>query len=121
MRPEGKPRDYEAYLWDIHQSGMDILQLTQGLSFDTYTADRNLRRVVERNFEIVGEALNQARQYYPDQLTGISDVRDIVAFRNRLAHGYFAVDNGIVWGLIASSLPLLIAEVSVLLDEWHGN
>jgi uncharacterized protein with HEPN domain len=57
-----------------------------------------LRRAVEREFEIIGEALNQLNKI--DQNLPVSNKSLIVGMRNRVIHGYDKVDDEIVWGAI---------------------
>lgn len=73
-----------------------------------------LRRAVEREFEIIGEALNKLHQVSPD--IDISSKQKIVAMRNRVIHGYDKVDDEIVWGVILKHLPILKKEVTLLLS-----
>ena len=73
-----------------------------------------LRTAVERQFEIVGEALTQARAVEPDLVDGIGNARAIIGFRNQLIHGYALVDDEIVWGNI-ERLPGLVDDVARLL------
>lgn len=72
---------------------------------------------MERQFEVIGEALNQALRLYPDLANRISDCRRIVAFRNRLIHAYAFVSDEVVWGVLEANLPTLRREVQSLLDE----
>jgi len=76
-----------------------------------------LRAAVERKFEVIGEALSQAQRCSPQILGRISNDQQIIAFRNRLIHGYATVRNALVWDIIAAYLPGLHAEVVRLLDE----
>lgn len=76
-----------------------------------------LRLAVERSFEILGEALSRLESAEPEMLTGISDHRRIVGFCNWLAHGYDAIEHAIVWEIIETFVPVLMAEVEVLLGE----
>lgn len=86
-------------------------------TLDDYNSDPMLRSAVERQFEIIGEALNKALKY--DQLLSnkISGARRIIAFRNQLIHGYESIANDIVWGIIETNLPILHREVESLLNE----
>ena len=103
------------YLYDIKQAAGLIAEFTHGKQFDDYQADAMLRSAVERQFEIIGEALNQLVQQEPEMLSEISDARRIIAFRNRLIHGYASISSEIVWGVVETGLPLLIEEVEQLL------
>ena len=74
-----------------------------------------LRRAVERNIGIIGEATNKIDKEYPD--IQISNVRAIVATRNRVIHDYAAVTDDVIWKIIINDLPKLKTEVEKLLKE----
>jgi uncharacterized protein with HEPN domain len=74
-----------------------------------------LRAAVERQFEIIGEALRRLLMEDPPTAAGIHEHARIIAFRNILAHGYADIDDRIVWGIVESNLPSLLAEVDSLL------
>lgn len=73
-----------------------------------------LRRAVEREFEIMGEALNRLDRLDQSTAARISGLRDIVDFRNRTIHGYDTVDDVVIWGVIEKRLPSLIKEVAAV-------
>ena len=66
-----------------------------------------LRSAVERQFEIIGEALAQVLRLDPSLRSRISDAGRIIAFRNRLIHGYSSVADDVVWGILEANLPSL--------------
>jgi uncharacterized protein with HEPN domain len=70
-----------------------------------------------RKFEIIGEALNRLSRENPTVLDKIREHRNIVSFRNILAHGYNSIDNRIVWGIIGEDLGKLLEDVKRLLAE----
>ena len=111
------PLEVRKYLFDIAQACDLLTQFTAGKTFTDYSADALLRSAVERQFEVVGEALNQALHVYPDLANRVSDCRRIVAFRNRLIHGYAFVSDEVVWGVVETNLPTVCREVQSLLDE----
>ncbi len=74
-----------------------------------------LRSAVERQFEIVGEALNQLAKLAPDLAAQIPDLPRIVAFRNILIHAYAVVDNAIVWRAVQENVPELLSVLERLL------
>ena len=76
-----------------------------------------LRAAVERQFEIIGEALAQLAKGDPATATRITDYRRIIAFRNILIHGYAQVDDRLVWDIVASKLAVLRSDVQMLLQE----
>jgi uncharacterized protein with HEPN domain len=109
-------RDLRAYLWDIKQACEHVAAFTAGKTFADYSADVLLRSAVERQFEIIGEALNLAVRHDPNLEQRITDTRRIIAFRNRLIHGYATVADSVVWGIVEGSLPTLRAEIDRLLE-----
>ena len=111
------PREIRKYLFDISEACDNIIQFTSGKIFSDYQTDPMLRSAVERQFEIIGEALNQALQQMPILSEKISNTRQIISFRNRLIHGYASVSDEVVWGIIETQLPLLSREVKELLTK----
>jgi len=112
MRVEAKK-----YLHDIRQAAELIANFTAGKTLADYEGDALLRSAVERQFEIIGEALAQLARLDQAVAARITDHRRIIAFRNILIHGYAEIDNRIVWDIIESKLPMLRGEVSALLEE----
>ena len=110
-------RDPRAYLWDALQAAGLLEEFSHGKSFADYTADALLRSGVERQFEIIGEALNQLSKVAPDLASSIAELPRIVAFRNILIHGYAIVDDALVWQLLTDKLPALRDVLQTLLDK----
>jgi uncharacterized protein with HEPN domain len=77
-------------------------------------ADKMLWRAVEREFEIIGEAMSRIEKL--DLTIEISSKRQIISMRNRVIHGYDKIDNEIVWGTIVRHLPTLKLEIDNLLS-----
>tara|TARA_R110002012_G_scaffold173968_2_gene338757 strand:+ start:380 stop:694 length:315 start_codon:yes stop_codon:yes gene_type:complete len=84
-------------------------------SFTAYKSNKMLRRAVEREFEIIGEALNKLMKIDPD--IKISSTELIIGMRNRVIHGYDKIDDEIVWGAIVRHIPILKAEIQALLKS----
>ena len=101
---------------DVKDAAAFILQHARGLTADAYKGNRLVRQAVERNFEIIGEAINRIRQGDPAVASQITDADRIVAFRNVLIHGYHLIDDDEVWRVIGNSLPILLKEVEQLLS-----
>jgi uncharacterized protein with HEPN domain len=110
MRIESKK-----YLYDIAQAVARALDFVAGKSFAAYDADLMLRSAVERQLEIVGEALTQLARIDPTTAAHITEHRRIIAFRNILIHGYAEIDQRIVWGVLETKLPTLRREAESLL------
>lgn len=86
---------------------------TRPKRYDVYLSDVCLRRAVERNITIIGEAMNRLLRYAPD--IEITAARRIVDTRNYVIHGYDSVTDDIMWGIVMRHLPLLRGEVEKLL------
>jgi uncharacterized protein with HEPN domain len=107
------------YLLDI-QNSIDSINEYLGTerNFNTYESNKLLRRAVERELEIIGEAVNRILKV--DPAIDISDSRRIVNLRNLVIHAYDSVDNVIIWGIIDKDLPLLKNQVAELLKNKNG-
>jgi uncharacterized protein with HEPN domain len=103
-------------LEDVRQAAELILQFTAGKSFADYDGDALLRSAVERQFEIIGEAINRLSKIDGTIAAGLPDTPRIVAFRNILIHGYDVIDNHVVWDVVQQNLTPLHAQVVSLLS-----
>jgi uncharacterized protein with HEPN domain len=104
-------------LEDTRDAAGFVRLVTQGKSLEVYRADRLLRQAVERNFEIIGEAVSRLARTDPDVAARIGDHPQIIAFRNVLIHGYDLIDDAQVWQVITQDLPHLEQQVIDLLGE----
>jgi len=108
--------EVKKYLFDIMQSIYSIEDyLGETTDFHIYTSNKMMRRAVEREFEIIGEALNKVSKI--DNSLNISNKEMIIGMRNRVIHAYDSVDNEIVWGAIIRHLPKLKKEINQLLNS----
>ena len=73
------------------------------------------RKAIERNIEIIGEAVNRILKVQPD--IKIANARKIVDTRNRISHGYDSVSEDIIWTIVIKDLKNLKKEIIVLLPE----
>jgi uncharacterized protein with HEPN domain len=108
--------EIKKYLFDIRESINSIHEyLGAKRDFKVYMTDKMLRRAVEREFEIIGEAMSRIEKL--DSTIEISSKRQIISMRNRVIHGYDKIDNEIIWGTIIRHLPVLKIEIDNLLAE----
>ena len=105
------------WLFDILSSIDEIesYYLTTPKIFDVYQNDLRTKRAVERNIEIIGEAMSRILKV--DSTIKISNSRKIVDVRNRIIYGYDSVSDDVIWGIVISNLPILRVEVVTLLNE----
>ncbi len=87
-------RDPRAFLWDVQQAADAITEFTAGLDAVGYRTSPLIRSAVERQFEIIGEALNRLSKEAPTLADRVPNLRNIVGFRNVLIHGYAVIDDG---------------------------
>jgi uncharacterized protein with HEPN domain len=106
-----------AWRSDVCQAIDYITAFVRGRDFDAYLADTMFRSAVERQLEIVGEALTQFAREAPDLAARIGDLRPAIATRNAPIHGYRSLEHETIWLTIHENLPELRAQVAALLDE----
>ena len=105
------------YLYDIQKAAGLLDEFVAGKTFDDYQRDAMLRAAVEREFEIIGEAMTQLARVDEALAARISQHKRIIAFRNVLIHEYADVDDRLVWGVVEINLPTLIREIDALLED----
>ncbi len=110
MRIESKK-----YLYDIVQAAKQALEFIAGKTFADYSVNIMLRSAVERQLEIVGEALAQLARTDPATASQIGEYQRIIAFRNILIHGYAEIDHRIVWSVLEIKLPVVLRQANSLL------
>ncbi len=108
MRPETL-----ASLSDAKSAALEIREIGS----DAFQNSRIHALAVERLFKIVGEALVRIRESEPGLLALITDAHAIIGLRNVIAHGYDAVDPKRMKVAIGARIPVLIQEISSLLDR----
>jgi uncharacterized protein with HEPN domain len=104
-------------LEDIRQAVTNIFEFTSGKTLDDFANDTLLHSGVERQFEIIGEALNRLSRINPDLTSKIRHYQRIISFRNVLIHGYDIVEDPIVWDVVVKDLPTLYEQARKLLGE----
>jgi uncharacterized protein with HEPN domain len=105
-----------AFLWDVNEAASLICEFVVGHNFETFSASVLVQSAVERQFEVIGEALKQISKVAPDIASKIPDCGQIIAFRNILIHGYAVLDKAVVRKVIHQHLPALEKTVQHLLD-----
>lgn len=111
------PHSAEKLLQDILDAADAISAFTTGKTLDVYRSDRMLRSAVERQFEIIGEALRRLAALHPDLAAEIPEHQRIIAFRNIIAHGYEVLEATMVWQAVRDKLPVLRDCAAVILKR----
>ena len=111
------PHDPEKYLYDVRSSCEFLLQFTAGRTVGDYEQDRAFRSAVERELQIIGEAVMQLHGVAPHLAARLSDCQKIIGFRHVLVHGYDSLQPATVWDVVEVKLAVLLREVQSLLAE----
>jgi uncharacterized protein with HEPN domain len=109
--------EIKSCLYDILNAinEIDSFFIDTKFAFEIYQNDLRTKRAIERNIEIIGEAVN--RILIKDDLFELSNARKIVDTRNRIIHGYDSVSDEIMWSIVTSHLPILKREAENFLGE----
>ena len=94
-----------------------LLELTRGENVARYKTDRAFRGAVERELQIIGEAMLQLKALNPQLAARFTEHEQIIGFRHVLVHGYFDLDADLVWLVIAVKLPVLQSELESAIQE----
>lgn len=104
-------RDPGVYLEDIQYNAAAAIRFAAGYSREQYLADEKTRAAVERTLEICGEALKKLENLAPEIAGNIPHSREIIGFRNILAHGYADIDHAKVYSVVKNDAPTLLSAV----------
>lgn len=108
--------EVKAWLFDIQAAIEEITDfLPEERDFNLFLRDLKTKRAIERNIEIIGEAVK--RILSANTTIAISHSRKIVDTRNRIIHGYDTVSDEIIWAIVVRDIPLLEQEVKTLLNN----
>jgi uncharacterized protein with HEPN domain len=105
-------------LFDIQASIFSIFDFSKDCqNFSDYDKNNLIKRGVEREFEIIGEAINRIMKI--DPAIEITNARKIVNLRNWVIHSYDNVDSIIIWTIVKRDLPVLQDEVKQLIQKYQ--
>ena len=111
-------KNVQIYLYDILRSINEIDEYTAtNRTYEYYCKTKILQRAIERNLEIIGEAMSRILKVEPN--FPIQDAKDIINTRNKIIHDYEHIDHTIIWGIIINYLPALKTEIEKLLSEYN--
>ena len=109
--------EIKVWLFDILNAitEIDSFFANSPKEFTKYQGDIKTKRAVERNIEIIGQAMN--RILNRNKNIKITNSRKIVDVRNRIIHGYDTISDEIIWGIIIRQLPVLKIEIERMINE----
>lgn len=101
------------YIEHMAQAVQDAISFTDGMDEDQFQHDRRTQQAVIMSLVILGEAATKVMDTYPEFVERHADIswHNMRGMRNRLAHGYFAIDLGLVWATVKSALPPLLSQL----------
>ena len=112
---EQGPREWRFYVNDMIEFGEKVLSYTERMDQAEFVANTLTYDATLRNLELIGEAAthipSEVREVYSE-----IQWRDIIATRNRLAHGYLGIDNDVIWDIIQNDVPKFLPALRKLLD-----
>jgi len=109
------PHEIKKYLFDIQQAIEQIETFLKDKTYEHFIVESILQSAVERQFEIIGEALYRIRKIDETYLSKIADAHKIIGFRNVISHGYDIIDSKIIWDAVKLNLPKLKNEINNLM------
>jgi uncharacterized protein with HEPN domain len=110
-------KEIKTWLYDILESITEIEGFFEDRpkKFEDYINDIRTKRAVERNIEIIGEAVNRILKR--DNAFQLENVQKIIGTRNRIAHGYDKISDDLIWSIVINHLPKLKDEIISKLND----
>ena len=106
----------QACLLDIKVCIDEIYEfLGERRDFIEYKSDLKTKKAVERNLEIIGEAMNRILKV--DKDFSIENAKNIIGTRNRIIHSYDNISDDVIWTIVVRELPLLKKQIDDLTEE----
>jgi len=105
------------FLYDIKLAIEEIESYfaSQPRTFNNYKNNSLLKRAIERNLEIIGEAINRILKEDPS--FPIENAKKIIGLRNQIIHGYDSISDENIWGIVTIHIPKLKAEIDTLINS----
>ena len=110
-------KEIKTWLYDILQSINEIESYYENKPkvYSDYVSDIKTKRAVERNLEIIGEAVNRILK--KDQSFELISSKKIIDTRNRIIHGYDKISDDLIWSIVINHIPKLKTEITGLLEN----
>ncbi len=111
------PPEISACLYDVLTAIEEVEIFIAKADYEVFLSNRLLQTALEREFEIIGEALNRILRFDEAYLSGIHDYMRIIGFRNVIAHGYDTIKYEILWDAATKKITRLKKDVTLLLGK----
>ncbi len=108
------------FLKDIENSLLKIFRYTDDIDFDRFMTNDMLKDAIERNFEIIGEAVKKLPAEFREKYPHIP-FRQVAGMRDKLIHDYFGIDYQIIWKTIKDKLPTFYSNIKDIIDDNKEN
>lgn len=107
------------WLYDVKIAIDEIESFFEGQERNLFKYKNSLilKRAVERNLEIIGEAINRIKQRDEEFLSNISEAKSIIGLRNHVIHAYDNISDESIWSILTNHLPKLKSEVNQLIEK----
>ncbi len=106
-----KIRKPDLYLNDIKEAIAKVKKYTKNMEYREFRKNSLVVDGVSRNFEIIGEAAGRLPKYVKDKNKNI-EWKQVIAFRNIIAHEYFGISYRIMWDIVKNEIPALSGEIN---------
>lgn len=109
--------EIKSWLYDVLQSIIEIESYfdEKPKKFEIYSKDTKTKRAVERNIEIIGEAINRILK--KDKNFKLENAQKIIGTRNRIVHGYDKISDDLIWSIVINHLAKLKIEIITKLEQ----
>ncbi|HNW13013.1 MAG TPA: DUF86 domain-containing protein [Candidatus Rifleibacterium sp.] len=97
-----------------------IIKFSEGISLQEYQENLMIKSAIERQFEILGEALNRIKKIDPELLNEVSNWQRIISFRNIIVHAYDVIDDEIVFLVSKDQIPLLLENLTKIISRLNS-
>jgi uncharacterized protein with HEPN domain len=99
------------YILDIQSiiQEIDTIKAKTNNNFNSFKSDIILQRAIERDLEIIGEAIKKMIEI--DATLNITSSKNIIGLRNIISHAYDSVEPEMIWGIIQNNIPVLAKEI----------
>ena len=104
------------FLQDIQNSVSKIFKYTNDINYNDFISNDMIKDAVERNFEIIGEAVKNLSEDFRNKYPNIP-FKQVAEMRDKLIHDYFGVDYEIVWKTIKDKLPQFNDDIKTLINN----